>query len=146
MGDRANVAIYASEKDLPVVLYTHWGGHELAQDVADAIARQQRWDDPSYLARIIFCEMMPVNQHEEETGFGISVGCLCDNEHPIIFVDMIRLVVGFLAEPADQYLPTYENLPAAFTDFVSLANKPKDFIQTYARMDRHGELWPSEEK
>ena len=67
MGDRGQVLMV----DEQVYLYTHWGASELVETVRRALARRQRWDDPSYLARIIFCEMMG-DDIKGETGFGID--------------------------------------------------------------------------
>ena len=67
MGDRAQVLI----KDTGVFLYTHWNGTELIETVKRALTKRQRWDDPEYLARIIFDEMVGKGQGEE-TGFGIG--------------------------------------------------------------------------
>ena len=67
MGDRAQVLI----KDTGVYLYTHWESYKLQETVTKAIAKKWRWDDPVYLARIIFDEMLE-GQHGNETGFGIS--------------------------------------------------------------------------
>ena len=78
MGDRATVEIWNNaaapkSEERPVVLYTHWRGSTLIQDVMSAIERRERWDDPSYLSRIIFCHMLngsndPLN---DSTGYGI---------------------------------------------------------------------------
>lgn len=72
-------------KGADVHLYTHWAGSSLAKVVRRALARQQRWDDESYLARIIFCEMVK-KDIKGETGFGIShqVG---DGDDRIITLD-----------------------------------------------------------
>lgn len=67
MGDRGQVCI----QDEKVYLYTHWDASNLVNMVRRALARKCRWDDPEYLARIIFCEMIKGNE-EGETGFGIS--------------------------------------------------------------------------
>lgn len=67
MGDRAQVFI----KDTGVYLYTHWSACELPSDVQKAIEKRWRWDDPEYLARIIFDEMTRDTKFEE-TGYGIS--------------------------------------------------------------------------
>jgi hypothetical protein len=70
MGDRANV--YVHEGDQPgVYLYSHWGGSTLPQVVRDALARGARWDDPDYLTRIIFCEMVK-GDVSGTTGYGIG--------------------------------------------------------------------------
>ncbi len=69
MGDRAQVHIV----DENVWLYTHWDGSQLIETVRAALSKKWRWDDPEYLARIIFDEMVGKNQGKE-TGFGISSG------------------------------------------------------------------------
>jgi len=86
MGCRANVFIKESgEETKGVFLYTHWGGEELVEDVQRALSKRWRWDDYSYLARIIFCEMIK-GEEDQETGFGIS--CLVgDGGHRIIRID-----------------------------------------------------------
>jgi hypothetical protein len=71
MGDRGNV-ILTYEEGGEIYLYTHWGGSELKQTLKDALLRgRDRWDDPSYLARIIFSEMIKDNI-DGNTGFGIA--------------------------------------------------------------------------
>ena len=69
MGDRGTIVV--KEGPGTIYLYTHWGGSELKTTLRRALGREARWDDPAYLTRIIFCEM--VKGHEaDETGFGIS--------------------------------------------------------------------------
>lgn len=84
MGDRANVLI--KDHGSSVYLYTHWSGTELPQTVAKALARNERWDDGQYLARIIFCEMVK-GQESEPTGYGISSVC-GDGDDRIVTVDV----------------------------------------------------------
>lgn len=96
MGDRANVKIVYTNGS-KIYFYTHWGGEVLPNKVAKAIQRNQRWDDEAYLARIIFCQMISAEQHDAETGFGISP-YICDNNRPIIVVDMGKQTVRFEKE------------------------------------------------
>lgn len=84
MGDRAN-CIIKTEGHANLWFYTHWTGTELPVIVQTALKRRQRWDDPSYLARIIFCEMVK-GQESDETGFGIST-FQGDNEHRYVVVE-----------------------------------------------------------
>lgn len=70
MGDRAQV--YVKDRGHDVYLYTHWGSHELESDVKRALNRSKdRWGDPSYLTRIIFCDMV-LEDLEGTTGYGIQ--------------------------------------------------------------------------
>ena len=86
MGDRANVRIrYEDGQD--IYFYTHWSGTEMPGTVAASLARgRSRWDDESYLARILFCDLVKGDELGL-TGFGIAP-YIGDNEHPILTVDM----------------------------------------------------------
>lgn len=96
MGDRANVAVVQDDGKALVYLYTHWGGCELAADVQKALAKKWRWDDGSYLTRIIF-DTMTDGSHGQETGFGIAT-YRPDNEHSIVVVDPNTQRIGFAFE------------------------------------------------
>lgn len=88
MGDRANVVMHYEEGKPEIFLYSHWQGPSLAIIVKDAIASKAgrgRWDDPAYLARIIFCKMVGKDEVDGETGFGIDVSPP-DNSYPYIHV------------------------------------------------------------
>jgi hypothetical protein len=93
MGDRANVRMKYDTDDQPIYLYTHWTGTELPATVQRALKRKLRWNDGAYLARIIFDEMTRGVQGQE-TGFGIAP-FVCDNEHPVIEVDVALQRVAF---------------------------------------------------
>ncbi len=84
MGDRANVLVKDRAGDKGVYLYTHWEGTELPATLQRALAKRCRWDDPAYLARIIFCEMVK-GQEAEETGYGIALWAP-DGEHRVLEV------------------------------------------------------------
>lgn len=112
MGDRANVYVKGYNGTPGVYLYTHWSGTELPEIVQSALARQERWDDNQYLARIVFCEM--VKGHEDgETGFGIgaSVG---DGGDRIIILD-----------PGTQEV-TIGGRTLSFKEFITLARPTWD--------------------
>lgn len=96
---RRNIALsYGREQinrncDVPkIYFYTHWGALDLEDDLRRALIRgKSRWEDPAYLARIIFSELV---QHEVlgTTGFGIDV-VECDPEYPTIEVDLEKRTV-----------------------------------------------------
>lgn len=72
MGDRGHVHVEPGDGQGGVFFYAHWRGTELPEIVASALDRGRgRWNDPSYLARIIFSEMI-VGDVLGETGYGIS--------------------------------------------------------------------------
>jgi len=68
MGDRGQVII----EDTGIVLYTHWRATELPDDVFRSLSLRERWDDPEYLARIIFCHMTQSRCSTETNGYGIG--------------------------------------------------------------------------
>jgi hypothetical protein len=98
MGDRANCIVrqYGSEDDegegepQEIYLYTHDLGSLLPRLVQSALRRQQYWDDPSYLTRIIFCTMLnsdSPNSLNSALGFGIGLRP-GDNSHDYVVVDV----------------------------------------------------------
>lgn len=91
MGMRQNVKLTYSE-GAPIYVYSHWGGGEdpnnspLAEKVRAALARNQRWDDESYLARIIMAEIIR-DDLDDETGYGLAPYEI-DPEFPTIEVNL----------------------------------------------------------
>lgn len=88
MGDRGNIVIRQESESnrSDVWFYTHWYGYGVNKVVQKALAKKRRWDDESYLARIVFDELT-LGKQGQETGFGISTR-MQDNEHPIIILDV----------------------------------------------------------
>jgi len=84
MGDRANVKIRGFGD---VYLYTHWCGSELPGTLQRALARRQRWEDASYLARVVFCEMVGEDGWCGELGYGIS-STVGDGDDRVLTVDV----------------------------------------------------------
>jgi len=73
--------------EIGVYLYQHMDGYNLAQEVQIALSKKDRWDDPEYLARIIFCTMLKENEaFERTTGYGIGTEQHGDIEY-LITVD-----------------------------------------------------------
>ncbi len=73
MGDRNNIKITYNNGQ-SVYLYSHWGGSELRDIVADAVRTSGRVDDESYFTRVLFCKMLgdDLRDWRGETGFGIA--------------------------------------------------------------------------
>jgi len=82
MGDRANLVVETQPKKY-VYLYTHWGGEDIPKTLQNGLRLHQRWDDPSYLARILFREMGAGG--DGECGFGIDTE-MGANNRPILLV------------------------------------------------------------
>jgi hypothetical protein len=86
MGDRANFG-FRDSKDNVVFLYGHWAGHNMLQNLADAVQiARPRWTDESYATRICISQMIG-EDWAQETGWGISVNQLADNEHKVPIID-----------------------------------------------------------
>lgn len=132
MGDRGNIVVRQDSKTNrdDVWFYSHWGGCQMLEDLQTALKRRVRWDDTSYLARIIFCQMIGKNT-KDETGFGISC-TIQDNEHPIVVVDVEAKSVFVVPEKrlVDHRLP--DTLDAkdtthawTFEEFIALDALPE---------------------
>ena len=119
MGDRANVVVLDNG---PVFLYSHWGGHELPETVREALAREERWDDPAYLARIVFCQM--VGDDTGETGFGIST-TPPDNEYDLIVLHEERVYrVPFSTYREHRFADGVGEAPSlSFADYINVGSR-----------------------
>jgi hypothetical protein len=89
MGDRANF-VFVQPNGHSIVLYGHWAGHNMLANLAEAaIKAQGRWSDPSYATRITISNMIGEGW-AMETGWGLSVDEIQDNEHKIAVVDFAQ--------------------------------------------------------
>lgn len=86
MGDRANFGFRDSKEDI-VFLYGHWAGHRMLENLANAVeAARPRWNDETYATRIAISRLVG-DEWTSETGWGISVNQLADNEHKVPVID-----------------------------------------------------------
>lgn len=94
MSTRSQVVLKSRAFSTPIYLYQHHDGYALYKIVCNAINRKERWNDPEYLARIIFSEMIKagsytdyndkfINALDESTGFGIGTSQHGDIEYLI---------------------------------------------------------------
>ena len=88
MGCRGTIEIWEhadapKSEERPVVLYTHWGAREMEDDLRDVLSRKLRWNDPSYLSRMIFSRMIR-NDIDGELNYGILTDNVGDAEVEII--------------------------------------------------------------
>jgi hypothetical protein len=82
MGDRANFG-FKDRKGDTVFLYGHWAGHRMLENLANAVeAARPRWNDETYATRIAISHLIN-DEWKSETGWGISVNTLADNEHKV---------------------------------------------------------------
>lgn len=118
MGDRVNYGVRVSEATPPVYVYSHWGGSEAKENLADALLHARgRLDmgDTEYGMRIIVSRLIG-NNWESETGFGLTVG-ECGTQSDYGFHYMVNLVAGivYMVDEADGACYGGENVD----DFVS---------------------------
>jgi hypothetical protein len=86
MGDRANFGFKQSNGDV-IMLYGHWAGHNMLANLASAVqAARPRWTDESYATRISISQLVG-EDWKSETGWGLSVNTILDNEHKIPIID-----------------------------------------------------------
>jgi hypothetical protein len=86
MGDRANFGFRDSKENI-IFLYGHWAGHRMLENLADAVqAAEPRWGDESYATRIAISRLVG-DEWTSETGWGLSVNTLADNEHKVPIID-----------------------------------------------------------
>jgi hypothetical protein len=140
MGDRANIFVADDDYDggppLGVYLYAHWGGEALPLLLQGVLSRGLRWDDPSYLARLIFCEMVRGDERGED-GYGISAS-LGDNEHSITVVDCGKQRVSFCSENVfvAEGIEPAAIVSWTFDEYVAL---PEDVVLDSFRIDDDGD-------
>lgn len=95
MGDRSNIVV--KSKYSTVYLYGHDMGLSYIPILQSALLRGTgRFNDATYLGRIIFCEMVK-GRETDILGFGIS-SRLTDNEHPLLVVDCDKQEVRLTTE------------------------------------------------
>ncbi|NDB59574.1 hypothetical protein EB001_14150 [bacterium] len=89
MGDRANF-VFVQPSGETIVLYGHWAGSGMLETLAEAVAKaQSRWTDPSYATRIAISQMIG-DTWGMETGWGLQVNEISDNEHKIPVVNWLE--------------------------------------------------------
>lgn len=116
MGDRGNIVIRGGGSQ--VFLYTHWEGSEIAETARAALAFRTRWDDPQYLARIVFDVLK--HGHDGTTGFGITSN-LHDNGHPLLIIDCDKQQVFLESDDRSDFRKVGPDArPLSFEDFVTL--------------------------
>jgi hypothetical protein len=126
MGDRANFG-FVQPNGQTIVLYGHWAGHQMLGKLADAvIAARPRWNDSSYATRIAISNII-ADQWNMETGWGLYVNEIGDNEHKIAIIDWDQQTFS-LHETADGRDPLNKvrgmNNKALFTmDLTSFCEK-----------------------
>ena len=90
MGDRANLVV-ETRPGQRVLFYTHHGGEYVPYRLQKGLRQRKRWDDPPYLARILF-DALVGERHGTTIGYGIDVD-FGDNNRDVLVVRCERQVV-----------------------------------------------------
>lgn len=114
MGDRGNVYVHdqygpklENGERAGVYLYSHWTGSDLPRVVAKALDRgRDRWDDTTYLTRIIFSEITRGEDPNATTGFGI--GTYPSDEGEFVDVDVENQTANGL--PFEDYVAQFNGV------------------------------------
>lgn len=98
MGDRANFGFKADDATPIIFLYGHWAGEGMMSNLANALEKARpRWSDHAYATRICVSQIVG-ESWGNETGWGLSVDRLCDNEHKIPVVNWEHGTVSLFEE------------------------------------------------
>lgn len=99
MGDRANIIVKQQGNEFPVVIYSHWGGSELAKGYDGPLgaamdAAVGRVGDPNYYTALLLRSLF-------DAGIVSGVGTtLDDNEHLVAIVDSMTGTLTYASEGA----------------------------------------------
>ena len=126
MGNRANFVFVDGAGD-SIVLYGHWAGHQMLGRLADAvIAARSRWNDESYATRIAISQLIG-DQWNAETGWGLQVNEIGDNEHKIAIIDWDQQTFSLHEEAPrndkDNKVNGMKNSPSCTQDLSALCEK-----------------------
>lgn len=118
MGDRANFGFKDSKGDT-LFLYGHWAGHNMLQNLAEAVsAAESRWQDESYATRIVISNLVG-DEWAQTTGWGLSINHILDNEHKVPVINWSAKTFTLMEED----LTT-----------VVFSLSLTDFVQKYSRL------------
>jgi hypothetical protein len=115
MGDRANFGFRADSESPVVVLYAHWGGFEMMNNLAHAIATARpRWTDECYATRIAISQLIGEGWNQE-LSFGIYVNQIGDNEHSVPVVNWKDQTVSLYEADWNTVRVDFDNATPKFT-------------------------------
>lgn len=97
MGDRANFGFKDRNSNV-TILYGHWAGFEMLHNFSVALERARpRWNDEGYATRIAISTLIG-EDWTNQTGWGLYINEIADNEHKIPIVDWLSGTVSLHEE------------------------------------------------
>lgn len=128
MGDRANF-VFVQPSGETIVLYGHWAGYNMLENLAEAVAKAQaRWSDPSYATRIAISHMIG-DAWASETGWGLQVNEISDNEHKIPVINWQECTFSLHEE--DSYFNEANKVRGMKNDAIFVQDL-RDFVEKYS--------------
>jgi hypothetical protein len=121
MGDRANFG-FKDRKGDTIFLYGHWAGHQMLQNLADAVQiAHPRWSDESYATRICISQLIS-EEWTSETGWGLSVNELGDNEHKVPIINWAAKTFTLMQEDlqTEVFSTSLEGFVAKYSSQLSM--------------------------
>jgi hypothetical protein len=150
MGDCANV-VFPSEAG-NVFLYTHMRGTQLPSIVKRALAVRNYWDDPAYLARIVFQSMLglfregvlilPKKGPYRWSGFGIGTR-ITENQWPLLVLDCTVQQVRFCSVGAKPDTIGPAHWTSSFEDYIASCDEA--LSQAWSEALTRAKLWARRE-
>jgi len=129
MGDRGNIVIETNGDR--IYLYSHWSGRDLPTILKNALASKQgrgRWNDESYLTKIIFGFMLEGNDPKDEIGFGIST-TLGDGEYALLVVNVDLKKVYLESDGSHEIGQNTQSW--SFEEYAALPNVDWEYSNNY---------------
>lgn len=128
MGNRVNFG-FVQPNGETIVLYGHWAGEGMLGQLADAVIKARpRWSDPAYATRIAISQLIG-DDWNSETGWGLHVNEIGDNEHKIAIIDWVQQAFSLHAE--DSYMNT-DNKVRGMSNEAIFTMDLSSFCEKYA--------------
>jgi hypothetical protein len=124
MGDRANFGFAANGN--AIMLYGHWAGEGMLDTLAKALEHSEaRWMDSGYATRMAVSYIVDrAGATMSETGYGLYVNTLADNEHSVPVVDWDDETVSLYPVGTNHpYIRGLDKTPKFTMDIPSFINK-----------------------
>ena len=97
-----------------VYLYTHSNSKDLINIMHQVLSKKLRWNDPDYLARMIFCKMIPFDEWDSDLGYGIGTQLYRD-VNILVSIDTVHQTINISSYHDKQLI---HGKISSFTHFI----------------------------
>jgi hypothetical protein len=134
MGDRSNIVIEQADGGR-IFLYGHWMGSDAINVVTQVLARRQRWNDETYLARMLFSKMTEGEPVDAETGYGIGTYPADNDGYPFIVLKPASMTIFLEKDNRWSDKPNEAITPEiSFEDYLSCVPEHADYDSLAVKM------------